>query len=205
MTDFYIGVDVGTGSVRAALVTCAGHVTRVEVRDISRVSPGPGQYVQSSREIWAAVCSCVRSLTQGHVDPTRVKGLGFAATCSLVIETRDTCGPELCGEPGYDVIMWMDHRAKVTCFALQHNSRGHLSETNVQHEAEKINSTCHRVLDYVGGGVSLEMQMPKLLWLKTHRPDLWTEARRFFDLPDWLVARASDEDARSLCSVVCKE
>ena len=115
MTDFYIGVDVGTGSVRAALVTCDGHVTRVEVRDISRVSPSPGQYVQSSQEIWSAVCSCVqRLLTLEDVEPGQVKGVGFAATCSLVIETRDTCQSELCGEPGYDIIMWMDHRAKVT-------------------------------------------------------------------------------------------
>lgn len=115
MADFYIGVDVGTGSVRAALVTCDGHVTRVEVRDISRVSPGPGQYVQSSREIWSAVCSCVkRLLSLEHVTPGQVKGVGFAATCSLVIETRDACQTELCGEPGYDIIMWMDHRAKVT-------------------------------------------------------------------------------------------
>ena len=57
----------------------------------------------------------------------------------------------------------------------------------------------------MGGGVSLEMQMPKLLWLKTHRAALWAEVRRLSDLPDWLVARASGEDARSLCSVVCKE
>ena len=61
------------------------------------------------------------------------------------------------------------------------------------------------MLDFVGGGVSLEMQMPKLLWLKTHRPELWAEVTRISDLPDWLVARASGEDARSLCSVVCKE
>ena len=115
MTDFYIGVDVGTGSVRAALVTSDGHVTRVEVMDISRVSPSPGQYVQSSQEIWSAVCSCVqRLLTLEQVEPGQVKGLGFAATCSLVIETRETCQSDLCGEPGYDIIMWMDHRAKVT-------------------------------------------------------------------------------------------
>ena len=29
-----------------------------------------------------------------------------------------------------------------------------------------------QLLDYVGGGVSLEMQLPKLLWLKTHRPQV---------------------------------
>ena len=48
------------------------------------------------------------------------------------------------------------------------------------------------------------MQMPKLLWLKTHRADLWAEVTRVSDLPDWLVSRASGEDKRSLCSVVCK-
>lgn len=81
----------------------------------------------------------------------------------------------------------------------------HFPPTFHQAEAERINSTGHPVLDFVGGGVSLEMQMPKLLWLKTHRAALWAEVRRLSDLPDWLVARASGEDARSLCSVVCKE
>ena len=51
-------------------------------------------------------------------------------------------GPNTC----YDVIMWMDHRAK--------------------EQAELINSDKHAVLRYVGGKMSLEMQPPKLLWLK---------------------------------------
>ena len=39
-------------------------------------------------------------------------------------------------------------------------------------EAAKINSTNHELLDNVGGNVSLEMQMPKLLWLSKHRPEV---------------------------------
>jgi ribulose kinase len=42
--------------------------------------------------------------------------------------------------------MWMDHRAA--------------------EQAETINSTRHPVLKYCGGKISLEMQTPKLLWLK---------------------------------------
>ena len=42
--------------------------------------------------------------------------------------------------------MWMDHRAAK--------------------EADIINSTKHEVLNYVGGKISLEMQLPKMLWIK---------------------------------------
>ena len=60
------------------------------------------------------------------------------------------------------------------------------------------------MLDYVGGKVSLEMQMPKLLWLQRNKPELWKKAGRFFDLPDWLTFMATGTDSRSFCSVVCK-
>lgn len=39
---------------------------------------------QSSTDIWLAVCAAVKAAcSQAKVAPTDVKGLGFAATCSL--------------------------------------------------------------------------------------------------------------------------
>jgi FGGY-family pentulose kinase len=60
------------------------------------------------------------------------------------------------------------------------------------------------VLKYVGGRVSPEMQTPKLLWLEQHAPATWKRAARFFDLPDYLVYRATGVDVRSLCTTTCK-
>ncbi len=80
----------------------------------------------------------------------------------------------------------------------------------LQAEAAEINRTGHEVLECVGGQVSLEMQLPKLLWLKRHAAaSCWARARHFFDLPDWLTYRATtagaaSPPARSLCSLVCK-
>ncbi|KJE93721.1 FGGY-family pentulose kinase [Capsaspora owczarzaki ATCC 30864] len=72
-------------------------------------------------------------------------------------------------------------------------------------EAAEINQTNHNVLNYVGGKVSLEMQMPKLLWLKRNMQEAcWTRAAHFYDLPDFLTFRATGSSVRSLCSLVCK-
>ena len=48
------------------------------------------------------------------------------------------------------------------------------------------------------------MQTPKLLWLKEHAKDAWARAKRFLNLPDFLVYRATGNDVRSLCTTVCK-
>lgn len=57
---YFIGVDVGTGSARAALVTAAGAVQRTCVRPIQTWNPQPDHYEQSSADIWRAVCECVK-------------------------------------------------------------------------------------------------------------------------------------------------
>ncbi len=126
------------------------------------------------------------ALGSADVPPTAIAGIGVDATCSLVaLDANDrpvTVSPM--GDDAQNVIVWMDHRAIA--------------------EAARINATKHEVLKYVGGRVSPEMQTPKLLWLEQHAPATWKRAARFFDLPDYLVYRATGVDVRSLCTTTCK-
>ena len=57
--------------------------------------------------MWAQVVATVRQVVS-QVGAGRVRGLGFTGTCSLVVagDTQEQ------GQ-GWDVIMWMDHRAQV--------------------------------------------------------------------------------------------
>lgn len=57
---YFIGVDVGTSSARAALVSSDGKVLKQAVQNIRIWNPEPEHFEQSSEDIWNAVCHCVR-------------------------------------------------------------------------------------------------------------------------------------------------
>jgi ribulose kinase len=53
--------------------------------------------------------------------------------------------------------------------------------------------------------MSLEMEIPKILWLKNHLPPSKFLQCKFYDLPDFLTHRATAfNETRSYCSLVCK-
>lgn len=127
-----------------------------------------------------------------HVEPSSIKGIGFDATCSLTVFSHDTdepipvTGPDFTND-GNDrnVILWLDHRP--------------IDET------EKINKTDHNLLRYVGGTMSVEMEIPKVLWLKNHMPPELFDRCKFYDLADALTHMATGNETRSFCSAVCKQ
>lgn len=57
---YYVGVDVGTASVRAALVTRCGLLRSTAHEPITIWEPQTDHYVQSSTEIWEKCCIVVK-------------------------------------------------------------------------------------------------------------------------------------------------
>lgn len=57
---YFIGVDVGTGSVRAALVNISGKILSVKIKSIKTWNPKPDFYQQSSEDIWESCCEVIR-------------------------------------------------------------------------------------------------------------------------------------------------
>ena len=186
---FFVGVDVGTGSARAGLFDHTGKLLAHHTETILIWKPQQDFVEQSSDNIWECVATCVQAvLRESGVDPGDVKGIGFDATCSLVLIDAEgrpvSVSPT--GEDAQNIVVWMDHRA--------------LKETDA---INQMNDK-HSVFEYVGGKISPEMQTPKLLWLNKHLPASWQRAAHFFDLPDYLTYRATGELTRSLCSTTCK-
>lgn len=186
---YYVGVDVGTGSARACVIDTNGVILGLSERPITRHQLKPNHITQNSTEIWNSICFCVKScLRDLGVDPSEVFGIGFDATCSLVAISESKDEPAAVGPDFTDnkenIILWMDHRAE--------------DETN------EINATGDKALKYVGGQMSIEMELPKIKWLKHNRAG-GLDDLKFYDLADYLTHKATGSEARSFCSVVCKQ
>ncbi|KAI0302946.1 hypothetical protein BC826DRAFT_982409 [Russula brevipes] len=141
---YYLGIDVGTGSARAALVKSDGTVLASASQDTKtwRDPIDHRIFEQSTADVWKSICNAVKEvIARSNVPPKHVKGIGFDATCSLAVSSWEgepitvTRGTQL-GELGErNIILWADHRA--------------------EKEADVINATGSSVLDYVGGVISV--------------------------------------------------
>jgi FGGY-family pentulose kinase len=189
----YIGIDVGTGSARACIINDQGDIVGLASENIGLWQPQQSYYEQSTTDIWTCICHTVqRALSQANIDSSTIRGIGFDATCSLAVFTHDTDEPVSVTGPNFDssgndhnVILWLDHRPV--------------------EETAKINATKHNLLRYVGGTMSIEMEIPKVLWLKNNMPKELFDRCKFYDLADALTHLATGNEKRSFCSVVCKQ
>ena len=168
------------------LVTLAGEKRAAAIVQTQAWRPLPEYAQQSSTGVWAAICLSVKTALSQISEPFQVCGIGFDATCSLVVLDKDgnSLSVDPAGAAEQNIILWADHRAI--------------------NEAREINEGGYDVLRYVGGSISPDMETPKLLWLKRNLPEIFADAAYFFDLPDFLTWRATGAASRSTCSSACQ-
>ena len=187
MGQYLVAVDVGTGSARAGVFDRQGRTLGRSSVPIAMKVTGGRFAEHDSEDIWQAACRAVRGARdEAGIAPADVAAIGFDATCSLVV--RDAEGRPLSvaagGEAGWDTIAWLDHRAI--------------------DEAEMLSAMGGEAVRHSGGTISPEMQLPKLLWLKRHLPEIWGRAGMIFDLADFLTWRATGSLRRSICTLTAK-
>src|SRR5262249_27790770 len=142
----FLGVDVGTQSLRAGLFTSAGRALSIAGRPLKTSFPRPTWAEQHAQSWWDALCQAVPNcLVQADVEAAQVAALALAAPSSTVLAV------DAAGQPLRPALMWMDQRA-------------HL-------QARRISASNAPVLRYAGRTVSPEFGIPKALWLREHEPD----------------------------------
>jgi len=175
----FLGLDIGTQSVRAALYDSAGMCRGYATASLDTFHPQPAWAEQDAGQWWLATRQAVpEALARAGCKPDEVAGIGLDCTACTVIPCR------IDGTPLHRALLWMDQRSF--------------------REAEQISATKDASLRYVSGVVSPEWMLPKASWLKRHEPAVYDRCERLVECTDWFMHRLTGEWTLSLNNVTVK-
>jgi FGGY-family pentulose kinase len=178
-TPLFLGLDIGTQSVRAALYDPAGVCRGYATAPLDTLHPRPSWAEQDVLQWWQATRRAVPgALARAGRGAEDVAGIGLDCTACTVLPCA------LDGTPLHRALLWMDQRS--------------------YREAEEISATGDASLSYVSGVVSPEWMLPKALWLKRHEPDVYRRTERLVECTDWFMYRLTGEWTLSLNNVTVK-
>jgi xylulokinase len=170
MSDFVLGIDMGTGSSKGVLARPDGTVVATASRAHAMALPRPGwAEMDAEADWWDDVAAIARELVDaaagGTIAGVCVSGLG---PCLLVC---DEDGRPL--RPG--ILYGVDMRATAE-----------IAELTERFGDEAIMRRC-------GKELSTQAVGPKMLWLQRNEPDVWAATRRWYSAHSFVVGRLTGE------------
>lgn len=161
---YYVGVDLGTSSMKVLLLDEAGTLCKSTSRTYPLCFPHPGWSEQDPQHWWDALVQCLQELLSG-VNSEQVAGLAVAGQMHglVVLDEED--------QVIRPAILWNDGRTAAETEAL-----------NTQVGKEKL-------LELTGNIAFAGFTAPKLLWMRKHEPELFARIRKIMLPKDYLVYR----------------
>src|SRR2546427_3555554 len=146
MSDLFLGLDIGTSSVKSILISLDGSVAAVATAPLSLDTPEPGWAEQDPEAWWDAARAAIRDVLAQRAG-TRVAGIGISGQMhsSVFLDKR--------GAVIRPALLWCDGRTTAECQEIESRAGG---ETHLREWV------CNPALE----GFTL----PKVLWLRNHEP-----------------------------------
>ncbi|MEK8129258.1 xylulokinase [Paenibacillus filicis] len=162
---YVIGIDLGTGSVKALLVNKQGELCGEASRSYPLLQPQAG-YSEQDPEQWVEqTIEALRALLeQSGVNPDEVEGISFSGQMHGLV-LLDANGDVL-----RPAILWNDTRTTAQCRRIE----AVLGD---------------RLLDVTKNAALEGFTLPKLLWVQEHEPELLDRAAVFLLPKDYLRYR----------------
>ena len=163
-TKKYLGLDIGTTSIKAAVFTKDGKRLALRSVDYTLDTDSATGYIEFDAEKYVEMCKqVIDELTEecGMIEALSIDTQGE----TLILTNED-------GEPVYPAIVWLDNRAV--------------------NEADEIKSRFgnKRVYEVTGQPeITAGWPASKLLWMKRNEPEVFSKVRKIFMLEDYVMYR----------------
>jgi len=169
MTDYLLGVDIGTGGCKATLIGLEGNLIATASRDYPTSYPRPGWSEQNPADWWRASVEAIRHvLADSGISPRAIQAIGVdgpAHNAVLLDEDGNVVRP---------VIIWTDQRTAEEVAWLEERYGQRIFEIGYQW----VNPT---------------WTLPQLLWVRRHDPKAWGQVRRIMITKDYVRSRLTGD------------
>jgi len=164
----YIGIDIGTTSLKAAVFDTEGNRLGLKKVDYTLDTDAESGFIEFNPECYIQMCEKVISELQDECG--EISALSIDTQGETLILTDEE------GTPVYPAIVWLDNRAT--------------------READMIKEKFGNKLVYdVTGQPEITAGWPasKLLWVKNNLPEVFKKTKKVFMLEDWVIYRLTGE------------
>ena len=168
---YYLGLDIGSSSIKAALVEMAtgkslGVVQEPE-EEMGMLALRNGWAEQKPEHWWEAVCASIKKLKKQHnVSRTQIKGIGISYQMHGLVLVDET------GETLRKSIIWCDSRA------VEIGEKAYEEIGPEQCDYKLLNSPAN-------------FTASKLKWVKDHEPELYQRIHKIMLPGDYIAFRLS--------------
>lgn len=162
----FLGVDLGTSSVKLVLADAKGHILDSASADYPLYFPEESWSEQNPDDWFGALVECISALGKRH-DVSAVRGVSFSGQMHglVVLDAHD--------KVIRPAILWNDNRTAEEC--------------------DFLNNTVGRkkLLEWTGNVAFTGFTAPKLLWMKKHEPENFARIAKIMLPKDYLAYRMS--------------
>ncbi len=169
----FVGIDIGTTSVKSVLVDPEGRVVAAATFPLAVSRPRPGWSEQDPEHWWAAVCETLDALAAA--EPRRiasVTGIGLSGQmhgATLLDDADAVLRP---------AILWNDGRAAAECI--------------------EIEAACPEARAITGNIAMPGFTAPKLAWVRKHEPEIFAKLRRVLLPKDYVRLKLTGDHATDM-------
>jgi xylulokinase len=157
----FLGIDLGTGAVKALVVDEDGRIHGTGSAEIPTFHPHPGHAEQDPETWWDATVHATRQAI-AQAGAARLTGIGLSGQMhgTVLLDEGD--------QPLHPAVIWADTR----------------SARQVERVTEEIGK--HRLIEIAGSPLAVGFQAATVRWFVEERPDLWQRVRRVTLPKDYL-------------------
>ncbi|MBD2463152.1 gluconate kinase [Oscillatoria sp. FACHB-1407] len=163
MSDYFIGVDIGTTSTKAIVFSTKGEVKGTGNQGYPLLVPQPGWAEQDPTAILTAAIAAIRdAIDQSGVSKSHIAAVSFSGAMHSVIAIDAN------GNPLHNAVIWADNRSVTQTMRLKQNGG-------------------HSLYLQTGTPIHPMSPLPKLMWMREENSEIFQRAVRFISIKEYVL------------------